>query len=155
MDGSEELHSKLERAENKLAAAQKVVASREASVVEDKSLRKAGEERKAANTETHYLRDEREAVEAKYKKVEQENKRLKKKMEEVQVGFAAQNEELKGEYQRWVNDMFFFGYQCCMKKNGITQDIPIYPSDGEDIATNSPVWGNRDLAAVDPCDRQS
>lgn len=28
--------------------------------------------------------------------------------------------------------MFFFGYQCCMKKNDITQNTPSYPSDDED-----------------------
>lgn len=138
MDGSKELNSKLERAENELATTRKVVAPRKAAIVEAESLRNAEEKREAANAEACCLRDEREAIEAKCKKVEQENKQLKKKIEELQAGFAAQKEELKGKYQRQVDDMFFFSYQCCMKKNSITQDIPIYPSDGENIAVDSP-----------------
>lgn len=74
MDGSEELNSKLEWAENELATTRKVVAPWEAAVVEVESLRKAEEEREAANAKARCLRDEREAVEAKCKKVEQENK---------------------------------------------------------------------------------
>lgn len=27
---------------------------------------------------------------------------------------------------------FFYGYQCCMKKHGITDEIPNIPSDKED-----------------------
>lgn len=45
-------------------------------------------------------------------------------MEELQAGFAAQKEELEGEYQKQVDDMFFFDYRCCMKKHDITQIPP-------------------------------
>ena len=41
-------------------------------------------------------------------------------MEKLQAGFVAQKEELEGEYQKQVDDIFFFGYRCCMKKHGIT-----------------------------------
>ena len=27
--------------------------------------------------------------------------------------------------------MFFYGYQCCMKKHGITNDTPNFPSNDE------------------------
>ena len=30
--------------------------------------------------------------------------------------------------------MFFYDYRCCMKKHGITDDIPNIPSDEEDEA---------------------
>ena len=63
-----------------------------------------------ANAEARHLREEREVAKAKCKKVKQENERLKKEMEEIRAGFATQNEELKMEYQRQVDDMFFFGY---------------------------------------------
>ena len=33
--------------------------------------------------------------------------------------------------------MFFYNYQCCIRKNNITQDIPTYPSDDEENATIS------------------
>lgn len=71
-------------------------------------------------------------------------------MEELRAGFAAQNEELEGEYQKQVDDMFFFGYQCCMKKHGITQDTPNYPSDDEDTTVDDPAREYGDIAAVGP-----
>ena len=37
-------------------------------------------------------------------------------------------------YQWQVDDMFFYGYRCCMKKHGITDDIPNIPLDDEDKA---------------------
>lgn len=45
---------------------------------------------------------------------------LKKEMEELRDGFADQRKELEKEYQKQVDKMYFFGYRCCMKKNGIT-----------------------------------
>lgn len=69
-------------------------------------------------------------------------------MEEFRAGFAAQNEELEDEYQKQVDDMIFFGYWCCMKKHGITQDTPNYPLDNEDIVVGSPVQGDGDIAVV-------
>ena len=113
---SEKIHSNLKLEEGELAAAWKV-ANEGAEL-----LRKEEEEREVVNVEAHYLREEGEAAEAKCKKVEQQNERMRKEIEELWVGFATQNEELKGEYQKQVDDIFFFGYQYCMKKNDITQD---------------------------------
>ena len=42
------------------------------------------------------------------------------------------------DYQKQADEMFFFGYQCCMRKNDITHDIPNYPSDEEDATINGP-----------------
>ena len=58
-------------------------------------------------------------------------------MEKLRAGFVAQKEELEGEYQKQVDDIFFFGYRCCMKKHGITQDTPRYPSYDKNIAAGS------------------
>ena len=44
-----------------------------------------------------------------------------KELEELRVGFAVEKETLIEDYQKQVDEMFFFGYQCCMRKNGITQ----------------------------------
>lgn len=55
----------------------------------------------------------------------------KKKMEELRAGFEVQKKELQKEYQKQVDEMYFFDYRCCMKKNNITQDIPYLPSDDE------------------------
>ena len=47
--------------------------------------------------------------------------------------------------------MFFYDYQCCIRKNGTTQDITTYPSDDEKNATVSdPAQGNKDLDAPSP-----
>ena len=39
-------------------------------------------------------------IEAKYKKVKDNNKWLRQEMQELRVGFAIQNEELEGEYKK-------------------------------------------------------
>ena len=40
--------------------------------------------------------------------------------------------------------MFFFGYQCCMRKNYITHNIPSYPFDEEDATIRGPAQGDKD-----------
>ena len=40
--------------------------------------------------------------------------------------FVVQEEELEAKYQKQVDDMFFYGYRCCMKKHGIAQDTPSF-----------------------------
>ena len=77
MDDSEELRLKLKLVQSELATTQKV-ADEVAEL-----LRKAEREREVANAEARQLRDEGEAVEAQCKKSEQENKRLRKEMEEL------------------------------------------------------------------------
>ena len=42
------------------------------------------------------------------------------------------------EYQRQVDEMYFFGYRCYMKKNGIMHDISSLPSDDEDAIPGGP-----------------
>lgn len=44
--------------------------------------------------------------------------------------------------------MFFFGYQCCMRKNGITHDIPSYSFDEKDVAVSGPAHEDKDSDAV-------
>ncbi|RVW64564.1 hypothetical protein CK203_048493 [Vitis vinifera] len=39
---------------------------------------------------------------------------------------------MEAEYQKQVDEMYFFGYRRCMKKNDIMHDIPSLPSDDED-----------------------
>ena len=33
---------------------------------------------------------------------------------------------MEAKYQKQVDDMFFYGYRCCMKKHGIAQDTPSF-----------------------------
>lgn len=58
-------------------------------------------------------------------------------MKELQTGFAAQKNELEVEYQKPLDEMYFFDYRCCRKKNGITQDIPSIPFDYENEVPDS------------------
>ena len=58
--------------------------------------------------------------------------------EEMDAGFTAQKKEMKTEYQRQVDEMYLFGYRCCMKKNDIMHDIPSLPSDDEDVILGGP-----------------
>ena len=47
--------------------------------------------------------------------------------------------------------MFFFGYQYCMRKNDIIQDILRYPSDEEENAiVSGPTQGEKDPDATGP-----
>lgn len=46
-------------------------------------------------------------------------------------GFAKEK-ELEAAYQHQVDDMFFYDYQCCTKKHGITDDIHNIPSNEDD-----------------------
>lgn len=50
---------------------------------------------------------------------------------ELEARFAVRRKELEAEYQKQVDEMYFFDYRCCIKKNGIMRDIPSLPSDDE------------------------
>ena len=108
------------------------------------------------------LKGEKGALEGQIKGVEQENSQLKKEVDELQAslaaqketerlqaslvaqreemeaGFVAQKKELETEYQRQVDEMYFFDYRCCMKKNGIMHDVLSLPCDDEDVIPGGP-----------------
>lgn len=149
IDDNEKLRSKLKMIQGELAAAWTIV------VKGAELQRKVEEEKKATNVEACRLKEEEEAAKAKCKKAKQKNERLRKEIEELRVRFAAQNEELEGEYQKQADDIFLFDYWCCMKKNGITQDTPSYPPDDEDAATGDPAQGNGDIAVANPSSEQT
>ena len=56
----------------------------------------------------------------------------------MEARFATRKKEMEEEYQRQADEMYFFGYHCCMKKHGIMHDIPSIPSDEEDVALVGP-----------------
>ena len=114
MSGHEELRTKLERVESDLTAVQKV------AVEGADALKLADGEKEAIRAEADKLRNEGRTTEAKFKDAEWENVQLKKEMEELQDRFVAQKKELETKYQKQVDEMYFFGYHYCMKKNGIT-----------------------------------
>ncbi|RVW91808.1 hypothetical protein CK203_045906 [Vitis vinifera] len=71
------------------------------------------------------------------KLAEEKKEAIRTKVDKLrEEGFAAQKKNLEAEYQKQVDEMYFFSYRCCMKKNGITQDILSFPSDDEDEVPN-------------------
>ena len=65
--------------------------------------------------------------------------RLSAQKEELEAEFAEQMEKLEVDYHKQVDEMYFFGYRCCMKKNGIMHGIPSLPSDDEDAIPGYPL----------------
>ena len=53
--------------------------------------------------------------------------RLTTQKEELDGEFAAEREELEVDYQKQVDEMYFFDYRYCMKKHGIKRDVPSIP----------------------------
>lgn len=121
-----------------------------------------------AKAEACRMGEEKEVVEAKCKDVDQEKYQLRKELEELQaffdiqnkeleslrMGFAAENEKLKEDYRKQVDEMFLFGYQCCMRKNDITQDIPSYLSGEDDATVSGLAQENKNPDVVGPSDEQ-
>lgn len=113
--------------------------------------------------------EEKEVAEAKYKCTEQEGDQLKKELkdlrptsevqkkqlEELLAGFIVENESLTKDYQKQVDEMFFFEYQCYMRKNDIAQDISTYHSDDDEEAIMSgPTQGDKNSDALGLSTRQ-
>ena len=114
IDSDEELNAQLRRVESKLAVARKVITDGE------RLLNETDEEKQVAKVETRRMGEEKEAAEAKWKNTEHEMDQLKKELEELWAGFTTEKNELEKDYQKQVDEIFFFGYQCCMRKNDIT-----------------------------------
>ena len=153
----EKLCTRLEKVEAKLTAARKAVADG------TEQLGRVEGEKEAIRAEANILKKEKQALEGQVNEAGQENLQLKKEtdelraslaaqkkeLEDLRVGlatqkeemeakFAAQKKEMEEEYQRQADEMYFFGYRCCMKKHGIMHDIPSFPSDEEDAALGGP-----------------
>lgn len=63
-------------------------------------------------------------------KVEEKSVQLKLELEHNQANFIEEKKKLETAYQQ-VDDMFFCGYHCCMKKHRIIDDILSIPSDDD------------------------
>ena len=63
---------------------------------------------------------------------------LSAQKEELEGEFAVEREELEADYQKQVDDMFFFGYRCCMKKHGIKRNVHSIPPGEEKKLLDKP-----------------
>ncbi|KAL6347490.1 hypothetical protein AAG906_026012 [Vitis piasezkii] len=100
--------------------------SREESM--DARLHEAEDEMAQLRGEVRQLRTE---VSIEKKQREDLQLRLSTQKEELEGEFAAAREELEADYQKQVDEMYFFGYRCCMKKHGIKRDVPSIPPSEE------------------------
>ena len=126
MDKNKELLVDLETARSEVATARKL-AEKGASL-----LRKIEEEKKTFQAEAHWLAKEKLTMAAEKEKVEEETVRLRRELQDFCVGFSTQEEDLEVDYQKQVDVMFFYDYQCCIKKHGIANDTHNFPSNDEE-----------------------
>ena len=157
ISGEEELRSRLEQAEANLSATQRAFEESAETLkrsqddnealrielVEVKSREEATDARlHEAENETAQLRGEvrqlRIEVLIEKKQKEDLQLRLSAQKEELKIEFAAEREELETEYRKQVDEMYLFGYRCCMKKRGIKRDIPSIPLGEEENLHRKP-----------------
>ena len=157
MGSEEELRSRLEQSEANLTAAQR------ASAESAKALRRSQEDKEALRIELEEAKSREEATETRLNEAEDEMAQLRREMrqlrtevsierkqkeslqlrliaqkEELEAKFVLKREELKIEYQKQVDEMYFFSYRCCMKKNGIKRDVPSIPPGKEEKLRRKP-----------------
>ena len=101
----------------------------------DARLHEAEDEVALSRGEVRQLRTE---VSIEKKQKEDLQLRLSAQKEELEGEFVAEREELEADYQKQVDDMFFFGYRCCMKKHSIKRDVPSIPSGEEKNLLDKP-----------------
>ncbi|RVX01977.1 hypothetical protein CK203_019526 [Vitis vinifera] len=122
------------------------ISQRMSELAEAKSREEATDARlHEVEDETAQLRGEvrqfRTEVSIEKKQKEDLQLRLSAQKEELEAEFAAQREELETEYQKQVDEMYFFGYHCCMKKHGIKRDVPsILPGEEEKLRRKPSQW---------------
>ncbi|RVX21476.1 hypothetical protein CK203_002110 [Vitis vinifera] len=127
-----QLRLKMEEAEANLTAMREENEALRVELAEAKSREESTAGRlHEAESEAARLRDEvsqlRTEVSIEKKQKEDLQLRLDVQKEELEREFAVEREELAADYQQQVDDMFIFGYRCCMKKNGIKRDTPSIP----------------------------
>ncbi|RVW62162.1 hypothetical protein CK203_062582 [Vitis vinifera] len=128
----EELRLRLEQAKASLSAAREdnealrvglaEAKSREESV--DSRLYEAEDEMTLLRGKVRQLRTE---VSIEKKQREDLQLCLLAQKEEMEGEFAVEREELEADYQKQVDEMYFFGYRCCMKKHGIKRTSLQFP----------------------------
>ena len=123
---------RLEQAEASLSAAREDNEALRIELAEAKSREESTDARlHEAENEMTQLRGEvrqlRTEVSIEKKQRENLQLRLSVQKEELEAEFAAKMEELEADYQKQVDEMFFFGYHCCMKKHGIKRDVLSIP----------------------------
>ena len=142
-NNEEKLRLRLEQAEASLSAAREDSEALRVELAEAKSqeelvdarLHETEDEMALLRGEARQLRTE---VSIEKKQREELQLRLSAQKEELEAKFAAEREELEADYQKQVDEMYFFGYHCCMKKHGIKRDVPSIPPGEEEKLRGKP-----------------
>ena len=142
-DSEDKLRLRLEEAEASLSTAREDNEALRAELAEVKSreetldarLLEAEDEKALLRGEVRQLPTE---VSIEKKQREDLQLHLTSQKEELESEFAAEREELEADYQKQVDDMYFFGYRCCMKKHGIKRDVPSIPPGEEEKLRGKP-----------------
>ena len=142
-NSEDQLRLRLEEAEASLSTARGENEALRVDLAEAKSREDSMEARlHEAEDEVALLRGEvrhlRTEVSIEKKQREDLQLRLSAQKKELEGEFAAEREELEADYQKQVDDMFFFGYRCCMKKNGIKRDVLSIPPGEEKKLLDKP-----------------
>lgn len=122
MDENKELLADLEMTRSEVVAAQKL--AKEGVCL----LRKANEEKEMSQVEARRLVEEKVTMVAKNEKTVW----LRRQLQDLRVVLVAQKKDLEADYQKQIDDIFFYAYQCCMKNHDIANDTSIFFSDDED-----------------------
>ena len=142
-NSEENLRSRLEQAEASLSAARNDNVALQIELAEAKSREESSDARlHEAEDEMAQLRGKvrqfRTEVSIEKKQREDLQLRLSVQKKELEVEFAAEMEELETDYQKQVDEMYIFGYRCCMKKHGIKRDVPSIPPGEEEKLRGKP-----------------
>ena len=141
-DSEDKLRLRLEEAKASLSTAREDNEALRAELAEAKSqeetldarLLEAEDEKALLRGEVRQLRTE-VSIEKKQRDLQL---RLTSQKEELESEFVAEREELEADYQKQVDDMYFFGYRCCMKKHGIKRNVPSIPPGDEEKLRGKP-----------------
>ncbi|KAL6331860.1 hypothetical protein AAG906_020207 [Vitis piasezkii] len=142
-NNEDQLRLRLEEAEASLSTARWDNEALRADLAEAKSREESMDARlHEAEDEVALLRGEVRQLQTEVSIEKKQNEdlqlHLSAQKEELKGEFAAEREELEADYQKQVDDMFFFGYRCCMKKNGIKRDVPSIPPGEEKKLLDKP-----------------
>ncbi|RVW96538.1 hypothetical protein CK203_029659 [Vitis vinifera] len=142
-NSEDQLRLRLEEAKARLSTAREDNEALRADLAEAKSREESTVVRLyEAEDEMVRLRGEvrQLQIEASIEKKQKEDLqlRLTAQKKELERKFAAEREELEVDYKKQVDDMFFFGYRCCMKKNGIKRDVLSIPPGEEKKLLDKP-----------------
>lgn len=105
-------------------------------------LHKAELENEALQMEVCSLKLDNASLGSAKGQVKEKSTQLKLELVQVWVSIVKENKELKVVYQKQIDDMFFYGYNYCIRKHGIIDDIPSILFDNE-------VKSSEDVIAAD------